>query len=148
MTQFCLYGALGLSVYWSFPVFTSDLYSTHERWLLALAIVGLLAVRVAIATDWVEATSSGLTWRSIFVRRHLPWSDITSFENGTPAISGFRGYTPDALRVNGPRFIGGHFAVHTSIQCRAEAIEDFIAAATALRLAAMNVGTPDPTPES
>ncbi|MGE0307244.1 MAG: PH domain-containing protein [Acidimicrobiia bacterium] len=141
MTQVYAYGALGLSVYWSPSVFTSDLYSTRDRWLLALAIVGLLAVRVAIATDWVEATSSGLTWRSIFVRRHLPWSDITSLQLGEPTNSGIHGHAPDALRVNGPRFIGGHFAVHTSIQCRNEAIEDFIAAATELRLTAMNIET-------
>src|ERR1043165_3042080 len=49
--------------------------------LLAFGLGGL-AIRLAIATEWVRCDQSGVSWRSLFVRYAVAWTEITSIDVG------------------------------------------------------------------
>jgi hypothetical protein len=51
---------------------------------LAPVVFGLagLAGRLAIATEWVRCDATGVSWRSVFVTRRVPWEQIASMEIG------------------------------------------------------------------
>ena len=117
-------------------VFTSTLYSTRDRVLLSLLIAALLVARLGFASDWVEATTSGLAWRTGFIIRRYSWERITTLRAEqatllTPPTS----ISASALIVECPDFVDRRKTIHASVLAGDERITEFVRAAEALRAA-------------
>ena len=50
--------------------------------LLVAYLVAAVAVRVAVATEYVSADQQGVRWRSLFRSSFLPWDQIESMDIG------------------------------------------------------------------
>jgi hypothetical protein len=49
---------------------------------LGALVAAVLAVRVAVATEYLEADHIGLRWRTLFRRHAIPWERVASVEFG------------------------------------------------------------------